>query len=134
MLLSRDGIKNCQADAADRSEQKEGVRDTLRAARPDAIASGSPAESRVSRQARCGIQARIDEKNIACRCVMWGPSGTGSVPLHLSSTPDTAAALKPLCQFRKVEPVPRDQEFSLQFQRSEERTDGEAWCGMESYL
>src|SRR3546814_6866421 len=68
------------------------------------------------RQARCGIQARIDEKNIACRCVMWGPSGTGSVPLHLSPTPDTAAALKPLCKFRKVEPVPRAQEFRLQFQ------------------
>src|SRR3546814_15188062 len=88
MILSKDEIKNCQADAADRSEQKEGVRDTMRAARPDAIASGSPADSRVSRQARCGIQARIDEKNIACRCVMWGPSGTGSVPLHLSPTPD----------------------------------------------
>src|SRR3546814_8282442 len=98
MLLSRDGIKNCQDDAADRSEQKEGVRDTLRAARPDAIASGSPADSRVSRQARCGIQARIDEKNIACRCVMWGPSETGSVPLHLSPTPGTAAALQPLCK------------------------------------
>src|SRR3546814_11683472 len=47
---------------------------------------------------------------------MWGPSGTGSVPLHLSPTPDTAAALKPLCKFRKVEPVPRAQEFRLQFQ------------------